>query len=409
MNNPEEQNKNKFESNKKYFTISVYGVCVVLICTIGIRCITNWAETSIFISNLLSKLSPFIFGAFLAYVISPLVKNLQNFFFYKFHVKSMHTCRFFGILTAYLFVLGIIVIILLFIVPQLIGNVTKLVSYIPTADQVVIWLNSLEEFFPDYIYNFFESTINEAIPSFFNKASALLGDILPVLYSASVSFVQWIFNCIIAIIISCYALSDSNILIKNFKRACYAFLPEKKANSFIQTLRSCNTIFGGFITGKIIDSLIIGAICLFIFSICNMPLAVLISVIVGITNMIPYFGPFIGAIPGFFIILMVNPKKALLFLVLILVIQQFDGLYLGPKILGNSTGLRPIWIIFAITLGGWAAGPLGMFLGVPVIAVIAFLLDNFIIKKLTEKNILLESAEPPSQIPKTFKKNDKKK
>lgn len=230
-----------------------------------------------------------------------------------------------------------------------------------------------------------------------------------MLYSASVSFVQWIFNCIIAIIISCYALSDSNILIKNFKRACYAFLPEKKANSFIQTLRSCNTIFGGFITGKIIDSLIIGAICLFIFSICNMPLAVLISVIVGITNMIPYFGPFIGAIPGFFIILMVNPKKALLFLVLILVIQQFDGLYLGPKILGNSTGLRPIWIIFAITLGGWAAGPLGMFLGVPIIAVIAFLLDNFIIKKLTEKNILLESAEPPSQIPKTSKKNDKKK
>ena len=125
-----------------------------------------------------------------------------------------------------------------------------------------------------------------------------------------------------------------------------------------------------------------------------MPLAVLISVIVGITNMIPYFGPFIGAIPGFVIILMVTPKKAILFLFLILIIQQFDGLYLGPKILGNSTGLRPLWIIFAITLGGWAAGPLGMFLGVPAIAVIAFLLDNVINKKLTEKNIIILSPEP---------------
>lgn len=403
MDNQENHNKNKFESNKKYFTISVYGLCVVLICAFGIRCIINWAETSLFLSNLLNKLFPFLFGAFLAYVISPLVRNLQNFFFYKLHIKSMRACRFLGILFSYLLILGIIIIILLFIIPQLIINLKRLVPYIPTADQVISWLNNLEEYFPDYIYDFFENTINEAIPSFFNKASALLANIIPMLYSASVSLVQWIINCVIAIIISCYSLSDSNILIKNFKRACYAFLPEKKAISLISTLKSCNTIFGGFIIGKIIDSLIIGAICLLVFSICNMPLAVLISVIVGITNMIPYFGPFIGAIPGFVIILMVNPKKAILFLFLILVIQQFDGLYLGPKILGNSTGLRPLWIIFAITLGGWAAGPLGMFLGVPVIAVIAFLLDNVINKKLTEKNIIIPSPEPL----KIEKKNNK--
>ncbi len=109
--------------------------------------------------------------------------------------------------------------------------------------------------------------------------------------------------------------------------------------------------------------------------------------------MIPYFGPFIGAIPGFFIILIVNPKQAFIFLFIILVIQQFDGLYLGPKILGDSTGLRPLWIIFAITAGGWAAGPVGMFLGVPCVAVIAYLMNRFLDRKLTEKGIVLPDNE----------------
>ena len=113
----------------------------------------------------------------------------------------------------------------------------------------------------------------------------------------------------------------------------------------------------------------------------------LISVIVGITNMIPYFGPFIGAVPGVIILLTVSWKYALVFGILILILQQFDGLYLGPKILGESTGLRPVWIIFAITIGGWLAGPIGMFLGVPCVAVIAFLTDRFINKKLKERHI----------------------
>ena len=121
-------------------------------------------------------------------------------------------------------------------------------------------------------------------------------------------------------------------------------------------------------------------------SLCQLPYAVLISAIVGVTNMIPYFGPFIGAVPGVLIMLLVSPIKALIFAILILVLQQFDGLILGPKILGDSTGLKPLWIIFAITIGGSIAGVLGMFLGVPVIAVLRYLLNRFLQYRLEKRN-----------------------
>ena len=145
-------------------------------------------------------------------------------------------------------------------------------------------------------------------------------------------------------------------------------------------------LFSSFIIGKAIDSLIIGLLCFVIMSLCQLPYAVLISAIVGVTNMIPYFGPFIGAVPGVLIMLLVSPIKALIFAILILVLQQFDGLILGPKILGDSTGLKPLWIIFAITIGGSIAGVLGMFLGVPVIAVLRYLLNRFLQYRLEKRN-----------------------
>ena len=139
-----------------------------------------------------------------------------------------------------------------------------------------------------------------------------------------------------------------------------------------------------------IDSLIIGVLCWIAMTVLNIPYALVISVIVGITNMIPYFGPFIGAIPGVVLLIIVDIKFAVIFGILIFILQQFDGLYLGPKILGESTGLRPIWIIFAITVGGWLAGVVGMFLGVPVVAVISFLIDRSLKLRIKKKNIVFE-------------------
>ena len=201
------------------------------------------------------------------------------------------------------------------------------------------------------------------------------------------SVISWVVDITIAIIVSVYMLIDRNRLITNFRKLIYAVMKRDKADKLLGTLSECNKIFGSFIIGKTIDSVIIGFMCFAFMTIIGLKYAILISVIVGITNMIPYFGPFIGAIPGVIILLTADFKQAVIFAVLILALQQFDGLYLGPKILGDSTGLRPLWIIFAITIGGWAAGPIGMFLGVPCVAVIAFLVQNKIDRKLSEKNI----------------------
>ena len=161
------------------------------------------------------------------------------------------------------------------------------------------------------------------------------------------------------------------------RKICKQYQNKKeKAAAFLSTGKECNMIFGNFLYGKIVDSIIIGIICFVSMRILNLPFALLVSIIVGITNLIPYFGPFIGAVPSALIILMYGWKEALIFLLLILIIQQFDGWILGPKILGDSTGLRPLWIIFAIIIGGYIAGPIGMFLGVPSVAVIAYLVNK---------------------------------
>ena len=167
-------------------------------------------------------------------------------------------------------------------------------------------------------------------------------------------------------------------------------------NNLIDKLMSnskCNHIFNGFLFGKAVDSLIIGILCFIAMSILQLPYSLLLSVIVGITNMIPYFGPIIGAIPGFVIYLFIDPKLSLFFAIMILILQQFDGLYLGPKILGDLTGIKPLWVIFGIVIGGAYFGAVGMFLGVPTVAVFMYLADLFIESKLKKKKIDLSDMK----------------
>ena len=213
---------------------------------------------------------------------------------------------------------------------------------------------------------------------------------MPAVFSTSVSVITGVIDFFIAVIVSMYMLIDKPHLINNAKKLVYVLFGTDKGDRIVTTAGECNKIFGDFIIGKMIDSLIIGVLCWIAMTVLNIPYALVISVIVGITNMIPYFGPFIGAIPGVVLLIIVDIKFAVIFGILIFILQQFDGLYLGPKILGESTGLRPIWIIFAITVGGWMAGVVGMFLGVPVVAVISFLIDRSLKLRIKKKNIVFE-------------------
>jgi predicted PurR-regulated permease PerM len=385
-------NNNKFEANKKYFTISVYTLAVVLIGSVIIKAVINWAETAAVVKGVIGVLSPFLIGFFIAYLINPMMKKIDGVLLKKYcRVKSDKIRKFLSIFISYIIVIGLIAVFLFYVIPQIIESLTELVAKVPAIyDAVLKFITDLEDNFPyldDEYITYINGEITKALPDMVNKLTSVITGTIPLLYSISVSIISWFINIIIAIIVSCYMLSDKQILLKNFKRLLYSVFKYDRARNLIRVLKESNSIFNNFIVGKTIDSLIIGFICLVVMSIFRFPYAMLISVIVGITNMIPYFGPFIGAIPGIVILLLIDPWKSVGFAVWILILQQFDGLYLGPKILGQTTGMRPLWIIFAITIGGHVAGPVGMFLGVPVVAVISYLVENWIEKRLKEKEI----------------------
>jgi predicted PurR-regulated permease PerM len=291
---------------------------------------------------------------------------------------------------SYLIVVGLLTIIILYISPQIQESGKELAKSLQSG------------------YNYLSNNkedLNRKIP-FINLGDGLdyiktnLIDnlvnngstIVPYIYEFSSSVVSVVYNTIIGIVISIYIILDSDHLVGGIKKIVYAVTPVGKENDAWKTILKCNHIFNGFLFGKAIDSLIIGILCLITMSILRLPYALLLSMIVGITNMIPYFGPFIGAIPGVLIYLFINPKLSLVFAILILVLQQFDGLYLGPKILGDLTGIKPLWVIFGVTFGGAYFGVMGMFLGVPAVAVLMYLINLFIEKKIKNKGLDLPDA-----------------
>ena len=390
----------KFSSkHRSYFTISLYVLGVVAISTLIIKSIVNWASTKAFLSAVISLLAPFFLGIFFAFLIHPLVKRFEkNLFHDKCHIKSQKLRQFLAILISYIIVLGATTLFLIIVIPQITNSLSDVLdifkSWYAIASDFVL---NLESHYPEFDFAFIDETLDQFFPSIVNYLSNLLTNTIPMLFSASVSVLTWLFNILIALAVSCYILADRKTIKNNFKKFLYAVFSTKNADGLIATLKSCNNIFSGFIVGKFIDSLIIGILCAILLMIFKMPFVALISVIVGVTNMIPYFGPIIGAIPGFLIIVISDFKQAVVYLILILALQQFDGNILGPKILGDSTGLKPLWIIFAITVGGWLWGPVGMFLGVPLLAVISFLTNRWIEQRLACKEIKIIDYTKPQE------------
>lgn len=391
----------KFSKNNKYYTIALYTIAVVTICSLIIRVIMNWESTSSTISHALKVLYPFLFGLLIAYFLNPLSKVLDHFLNRFFKDRHPGIRKGLSILLSYIIVLGLIITVLFYIIPQIIDSLTQITSFINSAqsgyNQFMDKVLELESTHPEWDLSGINDAMEEIPDKIINIITKAIPTIIPTIYNTSMSLISGFLNVIIAIIVSVYMLIDKNRLIFNAKRVIYAIFGQKTGDKLLHTGSECNRIFSSFIIGKLIDSLIIGILCFIAMSILKLPYALIISVIVGVTNMIPYFGPFIGAVPGILLLLFVSFKYALIFTVLIIVLQQFDGLYLGPKILGESTGLRPLWIIFAITVGGSIAGVLGMFLGVPTLAVIAYILNYFIEKRLHKYGIFFLQKEEPEE------------
>jgi predicted PurR-regulated permease PerM len=382
-------NNHKFEKNKTYFTISIYTIVVVFICAVLVKSVFMMKNTQEAFSWVVSILSPFLLGIFLAFLLSPVVTFFEeNVFRGILKIKGKKMARILGILASYLLLLGFITFAFGVIIPQAVSSIMELAYRIPSwFNQLVEWLINFNAKFPEYDF----STINETIENWgktffsYNNIKSLATNLIPVLYSTSMSFINVVIDIVIALIVSVYLLLDVEWFARNTKRVMLAFIPEKTVTQIIKILKDCAKLFTQFVTGKMVDSFIIGVLCFLLMSILRLPFAMIISLVVGITNMIPYFGPYIGCIPGALIIVMISPLKTVVYLIMILVLQQFDGLVLGPKILGDSTGLRPVWIIFAVSVGGSIAGVIGMFLGVPVVAIIGYLVDLWVDYRLEKK------------------------
>lgn len=380
----------------------LYIVILAILIACAVKIVWYWDDAKTNLGNILKMLYPFLLGLLIAYLINPLVDFLNKKLFRGlFRIKKVRVSKCLSVLLSYILVISLITVCLFYIVPQIVESLMQLSTFIESAqtgyNKIVDFIENLNDQYPEWKLNTVIEFV-EDIPEQMEKwMKELAVSILPKLYSTSVSIISGIINTLIAVMVSVYMLTDKPKLINNIKRAVYAIFPEKRADRIMVVSAECNKIFGNFIIGKMIDSIIIGFLCWIIMTIIGIPYALVISVIVGITNMIPYFGPFIGAVPGILLLLIVDFSYAVIFAIVIVILQQFDGLFLGPKILGESTGLRPIWIIFAITVGGSIAGVAGMFLGVPVTAVIAYLLSTAMEKKLKKKNVEFEE-DPDTQI-----------
>lgn len=324
-------------------------------------------------------MEPFIWAFLIAFFLNALLNALEKHFKLK---------RWVNILIVYLIFYGTIALIFTIITPKVIDNMKNLAREIPYyARQTQRWLSQT----PRYIeqidkYGFFndiKATIDELFYKLGENISPMINKTINQIISLTSNFI----NFILGSIISVYILKDKEYFANNLNRLTYAMLPNKMADSFIGVIGEIKQTFSNFLVGKLLDSLIIGILCFIGCLIMRIRYALLISLMVGVTNMIPYFGPFIGMIPSALITLFYSPFKALWVTIFIFLLQQFDGLYLGPKILGVQVGLKPFWIILSILIGGGFFGVWGMLFAVPVAAVIRTLLDRYIDKKLKEKGI----------------------
>lgn len=367
-------------------------ILIVAACSIVIAVIMHWESVMVELSRLIKVLMPFILGIVLAFLINPLVGNVHQFLnHFIFKDKRQKGCKYTSVALSYLILLGVLTVTIVYIVPQISESLKELTRSLGYGYNYVI--NNTAEIqrkYPVLPMEDIKQLLLKVVPeNIFGYGTDLAKFIFPYLYNLSASFIKGFIDVIFGIVISCYIILDKEKISKQIRRVIYAFTNKKQAPVIWDTFRECNHIFNGFLYGKTIDSLIIGVLSLIVMSVIQLPYGLLLSVIVGVTNMIPYFGPFIGAIPGVIIYLVIEPKYAIIYVIMILVLQQFDGLYLGPKILGDLTGIKPLWVIFGITVGGAYFGVLGMFLGVPTVAVVMHIV-NVIMEKKIKKRMMQE-------------------
>ncbi len=383
----------KINWNRNYTTISVYSFIVICCSIIFYLIISRISSLRVHVSNAVSVLQPFIIGLTIGYLLNFILK------FYEKKVLTLGTLnklkqknkRRIGILLTYVTTLLMLYLFMNFILPQLSASIVGLINnipyYIDKGDELLNNLVSRLNIREEYL-DFAVEKWNE----FVNYINNVSDDLVPMLGNLFKTAISGIWNIILGLIISIYVLIDKERFFALGKKIVYSLFSKTGAMEILKLFYRSNNIFNRFIGGKILDAFIIGIITFIVLTIFKMPYAVLISFTVGITNVIPFFGPFLGAIPSFIIIFFVSPIKALWFLLIILIIQQTDANLIEPKILGDSLGISAFWILFSILVMGKAFGIVGMIIGVPLFTIIYSIIKDIIEERLKKKDMPTETS-----------------
>ena len=394
----------KFHIDKKYIHWGLTIFAVIAASILFYYLLFNRESFSNGFHAFFSIAMPILDGLILAYLLTPVLNGVENRCLIplckrcnvEMNGRNKKKVRAVSILLT-VFIVGYLIYgFFSMIIPQLVQSIQSIILQFPIyVNNLTIWLQKLLADNPDI-----EAAVIEVMDTYSGELNNFLNlSLLPkmneVIRSISLSFLSFImrlWNLIIGFIISIYILGSKELFAGQEKKIVYALFETNMANAIISDVRFTHRTFSGFMVGKVIDSIIIGIICFLGTSMMGTPYAILVSVIVGITNVIPFFGPYLGAIPSTLLILMVNPLQCLYFIIFILALQQFDGNVLGPKILGDSTGLSGFWVIFSITLFGGLFGVLGMIVGVPVFAILYAGIRAFINQLLLQKKLPTDTS-----------------
>lgn len=385
--------------NKGYLKLGIVLTVSLCVCTIFGEIIKNWRGIVGAIGTFFTALTPFIIGLILAFLLNPIMVYLRRGFAYLLGKKlkkmnydkafrvSKTPCLIATILIFLLMLAGVIRLIIPNLVISLQDLYNNMDTYLHNAQTWIEKMFAKNDKLEGQLSNIIQFASEHTSTFLADKILPNMDEILLKVSGGLVTGVTAVFNFLVGIIVAIYLLNSKDVFIAQGKKIVYCIFPKKTGNRILEGLNYANSVFGGFINGKIIDSVIIGILCYIFTAAVGMKYAVLISTIVGVTNVIPFFGPFIGGIPGALLALMDDPIMFVIFVIFVIVLQQFDGNILGPLILGDSTGLSGMWVLLAILVGGDLFGVAGMILGVPVFACIYTFFAIQLRDKLRDKGL----------------------
>ena len=366
----------KKEENKKYLKIGITGVAVIVVSLLCFFLLYQLREISAGLNTVLRILDPFLYGAVIAYILAPACNRIERLLIKLFHFpeEKHRLVQTLSIILVLLLALALLWGLVMLVFPQVWNSIVNIANAIPgQLEATNEWLHNLLEDQPDlqaYWDDISSRTATELEKWLTTDLIPTVGTVINRLGSSVAIFFTILKNLFIGILISIYFLASRKQFASQSRMILYSCIPQRWAQLIEEEVLYVDRMFNGFLMGKLLDSAIIGTICFVVTALLGFESAALISVIVGVTNVIPFFGPFIGAIPCALLLLLSNPLHCLYFLIFIVILQQLDGNVIGPKILGNTTGLSSFWVLFSILLFGGLWGIVGMVVGVPLFAVI---------------------------------------